>query len=166
MSESLYEITKDYLDALNNIEVDENGEIINFDTIEKAEGEFDTKAEAVALYIKNLSANAQAIKNEETNLLERRKSIEKKSEYLKEYLSKAMLIAEKPLIETAKCKLSFRKSTSLNITNEEWFMDKYPDLLKVEVKKSIPKKEITELIKSGQEFVGVELVENQNLQIK
>ena len=166
MNESLYEITKEYLDAMNQIEIDENGEITNYDEIEKKEGIFEDKAEAVALYIKNLSANALAIKNEEANLLERRKSIEKKSEYLKEYLSKAMLIAERPLIETARCRLSFRKSTSLNITNEEWFMEKYPDLLKVETKKSIPKKEITELIKSGQEFVGVELIENQNLQIK
>lgn len=163
---NLYEITKEYLDALNNIEVDENGEIINFDTIEKAEGEFNTKAEAVALYIKNLSANAQAIKNEETNLSERRKSIEKKSEYLKTYLANTMLLADKKEFETSKCKLSFRKSTSLNITNEEWFIEKYPELVKVEIKTTIPKKEITDLIKSGREFVGVELVENQNLQIK
>ena len=166
MNESLYEITKEYLDALNRIEVDENGEITNYEEIGKKEGEFDAKAEAIALYIKNLSANALAIKNEEANLSERRKSIEKKAEYLKEYLSRLMLVAGKPLIETAKCKLSFRKSMSLNITNEEWFMEKYPDLLKIETKKSIPKKEIAELIKSGHEFVGVELVENQNLQIK
>ena len=77
-----------------------------------------------------------------------------------------MLLADKKELETSKCKLSFRKSTSLNITNEEWFIEKYPELVKVEIKTTIPKKEITDLIKSGREFVGVELVENQNLQIK
>ena len=44
-------------------------------------------------------------------------------------------------------------------------MEKYPELVKVEIKTTIPKKEITDLIKSGREFVGVG-VENQNLQIK
>jgi hypothetical protein len=166
MKMNLYEITKEYLDALDNIEVNEDGEILNADEIEAKEGEFDNKAEAVALYIKNLSANALAIKAEETNLAERRKSIEKKSEYLKTYLANTMLLADKKELETSKCKLSFRKSTSLNITNEEWFIVKYPELVKVEIKTTIPKKEITDLIKSGREFVGVELVENQNLQIK
>jgi hypothetical protein len=163
---NLYEITKEYREAMDNMEVNEDGEIVNFEEIEAKEGEFDAKAEAIALYIKNLSSDAQAIKTEESNLAERRKSTEKKAEYLKDYLAKAMLAAEKQTIETAKCKLSFRKSTSLNITNEEWFFDKYPELVKMEIKKSIPKKEITELIKSGKSFVGVELVENQNLQIK
>ena len=163
---NLYEIAKEYLEALDNIEVNEDGEIVNFEDIEAKEGEFDAKAEAVALYIKNISADAQAIKAEEANLAERRKTTEKKAEYLKTYLANTMLLADKKELETSKCKLSFRKSTSLNITNEEWFIEKYPELVKVEIKTTIPKKEITDLIKSGREFVGVELVENQNLQIK
>lgn len=162
----LYEIKDLYYkfyDMLENGEIEEDAIA---DTLESLDGEFDDKADNIACLIKALKAESDAIKQEEKALKERRESKERKAESLKDYLSGTMLKLGKSKVETPRNVLSFRKSTSLEITNEGWFMEKYPDLVKTEIKKSIPKKEVTDLIKTGKEFVGVQLVEKQNLQIK
>ena len=60
----LYEIANQYRDAMDNIEVDENGELLNADQLEAVDGAFDDKAEAVAVYIKELSCFVAALKDE------------------------------------------------------------------------------------------------------
>lgn len=162
----LYEIKDLYYKFYNMLENGEIEEDAIADTLESLDGEFDDKADNIACLIKALKAESDAIKQEEKALKERRESKERKAESLKDYLSGTMLKLGKSKVETPRNVLSFRKSTSLEITNEGWFMEKYPDLVKTEIKKSIPKKEVTDLIKTGKEFVGVQLVEKQNLQIK
>lgn len=162
----LYEI-KDlfvrFADMVENGEIEEDAIA---DTLESIEGEFEEKADNIACLVKTYNAEAEAIKSEEKKLKERREQKERQAENLKNYLSGTMLQLGKLKVETARNVLSFRKSTSLHIDNEDWFMEKYPDLVNTEIKKSISKKDITDLIKQGQEFTGVELVEKQNLQIK
>ena len=59
MNASLYEISADFLKALDGLEVDEEtGEILNAEELDKLAGAFDEKAESVACYIKNLIAFA------------------------------------------------------------------------------------------------------------
>ena len=54
MNVSLYEISADFLKALDGLEVDEEtGEITNFDAVEALNAQFEDKAESVACYIKN-----------------------------------------------------------------------------------------------------------------
>ena len=61
MNVSLYEISADFLKALDGLEVDEEtGEIMNFDAVEALDAQFEDKAESVACYIKNLSAFARS----------------------------------------------------------------------------------------------------------
>jgi len=136
------------------------------DTFEAIEGEFEDKADNIACLLKTWKAEAEAIKAEIKVLDERVKQKEKRAENLKNYLSDTMQQLGKAKVETARNVLSFRKSTSLYIPDEETFINKYPDLIKVEVKKSIPKKDITDLIKAGNELEGAELITKENLQIK
>lgn len=77
-----------------------------------------------------------------------------------------MLQLGKNKVETSRNVLSFRKSTGLHIDNEGAFIEKYPELIKVEIKKSIPKSDITNLIKAGAELEGAVLIEKQNLQVR
>lgn len=71
MNVSLYEISADFLKALDGLEVDEEtGEIMNFDAVEALDAQFEDKAESVACYIKNLSAFAADLKAEEENLVD------------------------------------------------------------------------------------------------
>jgi len=162
----LYEIKDLYMRFCEMVENGEIDEDAIADTLESIDGEFEDKADNIACLIKTCQAEAEAIKAEEKALAERRKVKENQINNLKTYISNTMQTLGKTKIETARNVLSFRKSTALNISNEEWFMQKYPELVKTEIVKSIPKKEVTDLIKAGQEFVGAELVERMNLQIK
>lgn len=162
----LYEIKDLFMKFADMVENGEIEEDAIADTLESIEGEFEDKADNIACLIKTFNAEAEAIKAEEKNLKERRERKEKQADNLKNYIAGTMLQLGKAKVETARNVLSFRKSTSLQISDEAWFMEKYPDLVKTEIKKSIPKKDVTDLIKQGQEFVGAELVEKQNLQIK
>ena len=66
-------------------------------------------------------------------------------------------------LETARNKLSFRKSTSLVVEDEKLVPRKYINKV---VTEKIDKKAITDVIKSGKNVKGCYLQENYNLQIK
>lgn len=101
----------------------------------------------------------------ERDALDKRiKAKKSQADTLKQYLSSAMQAVGVNKIETARNVVSFRKSTTLHIEDEADFAERYPELCVTEIK--IPKSEITRLIKGGDDFVGVELRSNQNLQIK
>ena len=69
------------------------------DLLAKAEGDFKAKAERVALFIRELLANAEAVKLEEQRLVARRKHYEKAADGLKRYLLSQMTAADIPKIE-------------------------------------------------------------------
>ena len=123
----------------------------------------DEKIENVAMWIKNLNAEAKAIREEEKNLAERRKSAENKSESLEKYLD-MILSGEK--FSTAKIAISYRKSVAVNIADEETFTKTAcPSYLTYQPPK-IDRKAISEALKSGAVIEGAELVERNNIQIK
>ena len=102
MNASLYEIGTDFLKALDGLEVDEDtGEIKNFDAVEALDAQFEDKAESVACYIKNLTAFAANLKAEEENLSDRRKTVERRVDSVKKYLSSCLASVGKDKVETA-----------------------------------------------------------------
>lgn len=160
----LYEITQEYADAFGRFKVDEDtGEILNLEEIEKVSGEFAEKVENVALYIKNIEALAGDIKREEESMARRRKRLEKKAESLKQYLLWCMICAKQESMETAKASVSFLSSEQVKITDEKVLP---PCYLVSKVKISLDKQKIKQLIKSGEEIPGAEIVTVKNIQIK
>lgn len=164
MTNSLFEITRDYLDAFEHLEIDEEtGEILNFEAVDALAGAFEEKAESVACYIKNLDAFAASLKAEETSMAERRKTAERKAENMKKYLTSCLDAANCDKVETAKVRVSFRKSVAVSIDDESVL----PDDFKVETVTVKPDKTaIKKAIQGGQSVSGASLVENRNLQIK
>ena len=160
---TLYEIKDQYLDVLNSSEVNEDGEITNIDAIERAEGEFKDKAEAVACYIKSLEAEAKALKDETINLLARMKAKENRAEKLRDYLSFCMTSANTERIETPKCNLFFRMSTRAVIDDEDALDEKY---IVYKATKTISKQAIKDDLMSGAEITGAHVETVMNLQIK
>lgn len=157
----LYEIANDLREVL---ELAANTEDDNYkDTLEMVQFEFAEKAEGIALYIKELLAEAEAIKAEEKVLEGRRKAKENKAERLKQYLDDSMKRTKTPKLETSKVVLSYRKSSTVNIINQDLLPEGFTEV--VETLK-IDKKKIADAIKQGNEVPGAELVENRNLQIK
>lgn len=69
--------------------------------------------------------------------------------------------------ESARNKISFRKSEQVVIDDVEIFKLRYPQMVVKQTVEIIPTKpELKKLIKAGTHLDGVEIVEKQNLQIK
>ena len=147
-------------DAVRNfdLEIDEEtGEILNADELDALNIERDVKIENIALWIKNLKAEAEAVKKQKDAFQSREKSLTNKAERLKEWLA-ASLNGEK--WKSDKVVLSWRKSESVDIEegfNDERFIKYEPKISKMEIKTAL---------KSGEIIKGASLVENNSLQIK
>lgn len=166
MSFSLYEIDNMVYTVLENglIFDEETGEVLfdeeNLTALEMARNE---KLEAVALYIKSLEAEAEAMKAEAKKLLDRREAKERKAERLRSYISNSMQALGDTKLETAKVALSFRKSESVDVYEPALLPAEYT---KTKTTVTPDKTAIKAAIKAGQEVAGATLEIKQNLQIK
>lgn len=153
---SLYEIDQGILGCIDQ----ETGELIDPERLENLQMERNQKIENIALWIKNLQADALAYKAEKEAFAEREKAAANKAEQLKAYLARA-LAGQK--FTTARCAVSFRKSTKLEVLDA----DCIPKELMVETVSVKPDANaIKALLKDGQEVGGCRLVEALNTQIK
>lgn len=157
----LFDIEADIREALENLEVDEDGCVTaaSFEKLEALKEERERKLENVALFYKETLVEVEALKEESRKLKERAEVAEKRADGLKAYL-KSSLCGE-PL-KTARVAISYRKSQSVDV-DEELLSKKYY-VRKVEEKPD--KKMLLELLKKGERIRGAELIENSNIQIK
>lgn len=156
---TLFEIDKAIIDFEFEID-EETGEILNAQELDELQMAREQKIEGVGLWIKNLEAEAAAVKAEKDNMADRQKRLEKKAESLKGYLAYA-LNGEK--FSTPKIAMSWRRSESVNITDEALLPE---NCLNVVITKKPDKKVIKDALKAGKEIMGAELVTKNNLQIK
>jgi hypothetical protein len=144
----------------------ETGELRDYDAYESLAIERDVKLENTALYIKNLEADAEAIKAEEKALADRRRAAENRAAGLRMHLAEA-LNGER--FETPRVAISFRKSEPLEVADPvkfvEWATDKHPEYLKW-AQPTINKDAVKTALKDGAKIPGAEIVTRQNLQIK
>jgi hypothetical protein len=158
---TLYEIDAAIL-ALAN----EDGEITDYEALDALTMERDRKLENVACWIKDLTAEAKAIREEEKALAERRQKAENKAERLKEYLDHAL---QGQKFSTARCAVNYRTSTSTVCDDEEkllkWLRrNKYKDCYTTTT--SLVRSGIGALIKQGVAVPGAHLEEKKNLNVK
>ena len=152
---ALYEIENDILNCFDQ----ETGEIFDVEQFENLSLERDTKIEKICLFIKNLKAEAEALKAEKDAFAQRQKVAENKMESLKRYISG--YLAGTPF-ESTKVKVSFRSSKSVEISEGAIIPDEYLRFKELEVNKTDLKK----ALESGLKLEGVAIVEKQNIQIK
>lgn len=152
---NLYEINDAILACVDM----ETGEIVDEDKLQQLQMDFSDKVEGIACWIKNLLSDAAAIKAEKDILAEREKACKNKAESLKRYLQSA-LDGEK--FKTAKVSISYRKSESVQVDDITKLDEEY---LKYE-EPSVNKTKVKQALKSGILLQGVQLIENQNIQIK
>ena len=157
---NIFEIDKAIMECVDL----ETGEIIDTEQLDKLQMERNSKIEGVACWIKDLKAEAEALKNEKQALAERQKTAERKAESLKKWLAYA-LQGEK--FSTTKCAISFRKSEAVEVTDEGLnnLMKEHDDLLTYEAPKP-NKTAIKQAIKDGLNVAGVQLVRNISAIIK
>lgn len=152
---TLYEID----DAILNCIDEETGEIIDYEKLDELQIERETKIENVACWIKDLKAEAEALKNEKQALAERQKVAENKMESLKKYLAYAL---DGKAFKSTRASVSFRKSQAVEITDiykldENYLRYKEPEADKTAIK---------EALKAGKEVAGATLIENTSVIIK
>lgn len=183
---SLYEIRAEIENIIDNslIVDEETGEILTGIIINDETGKYEAgdaseqlqalqmqeteKIENIACFIKNLDAEAGDLKEEEKQLARRRKTKEKKAEYLKNYLRFYLKSTNKNKFETAKCALSLRRSSRVDILDAaavEAYAVAQPEVLRYK-EPEINRTYIKKLIQSGVEVPGALMVETENLIIK
>lgn len=152
---TLYEIDAAILDCIDT----ETGEIVDADKLNALQMAREEKVEAVALWIKDLTAEAAALKAEKQAFAERQAAAEKKAESLRKWLSDA-LAGQK--FKTTRVAVSFRKTESVDVPDvwalgDEYlkFADPTPD-----------KQKIKAALKAGEAVTGAALVEGQSMTIK
>lgn len=153
---SIYEIEQRILDCIDF----ETGEILDSEKLNALQVERSVKIENIVLWIKNLEYEASAIKDEESVLKQRRINKENLAERLKDYVGQLL---DGMKFETPKCRVSFRRSTQVNIIDETAIPSEYT---KTEIVTKIDKKAIGDALKGGELIDGAELKENFNIQIK
>ena len=161
---TLYEINEAIQEALEKAVDPETGEITNEAVLveyEQLQMDRDQKIENIGCFIKNLEADAKAIKDEAKNLAARAKVAENKAERLRSYLE-FCLAGEK--FQSPRLAVSFRHSKKVEVDPDKIY-DIPDDFLRY--KEPEPdKKAIGEALKAGEIIPGCTLVESTSMIIK
>ena len=152
---NLYEINAEILSCMDM----ETGEVLDSEKLDSLHIALEDKLENISLWIKNLEADATAFKAEKEAFADRQRAAENKVASLKRYLSDFL---DGRKFETKRVKVSFRKSESLELSEdakipEEFLKYKEPEVNKAELKKAV---------KAGLKLEGVQLVQKENISIK
>lgn len=161
----LYEINAQ-LEALLEQTDPETGELTcDMDALAALMIARDEKLEGLALYTKNLAAEAAAIREEEKRLAERRKVLENKAERTKEWLRES-LAGE--TIKTARVAVSYRSSKAVELdgTFYTWMISPEAEPFIRRKDPEPDKTEIAKALKAGAVIPGASLVDHINMTIR
>jgi hypothetical protein len=153
---TIYEIDAAILDCIDM----ETGEVIDIDRLNALEMERDQKVSNVACWVKDLKAEAEAIKAEKQSLDKRQRAAENKAEQLKNYLT---YVLNGTKYKDARVSISYRRSESVQCSDDA--INTLPDEF-IKVEKSVKKTELKEAMKNGQTFEGCEIVTKDSIQIR
>lgn len=158
---TIYEIDQKIMEAFDAAIDPDTGEIVDqeaYAAFLRLDMERDVKIENTALWVKDLKAEAEAIRAEEVSLAVRRKAKENKAESLKRFLGG--VIGENKY-ESARVRVGWRKSTTV-----EAELSKIPEQYLRYKDPEADKKKLAADLKAGKEIPGAVLIEKQNLQIR
>lgn len=141
----------------------ETGEIADFEQFERLQMDREKKLENIGLWIKDLRAEAAAVKEEARSLTDRAKAAENKADRLEQYLEYAL---QGERFSTPRLSVSWRKSMAAAIEDEPAFCAAHPNytVTKVEVKPD--RKSLLADLKKGVQISGAVLEERINIQVK
>lgn len=158
----LYEIAPALRFALDDIVVDEEtGEILSSDALHAVEAQAAEKIEATALYLRELDAEAKAAKEEADRMLDRVKSMQKRSDYLKSMLLEALHATGK--VKTARVSVSIRTTQAVAIDEGANLPEAYTTVKHIV---SPNKVAIKQALIDGIEVPGCHIEERESVQIR
>lgn len=194
----LYELTESFAELFSQFEdineyepdtdadgqpIDGNGDIIEdvdaykekmltawFDTLEGIEGEFDEIVESIAVYIKQLKAEANILKFEKSAIAKRQSQKERQVKSLETYLFNSMKAIGRNKVDMPKAVVAIRNNAPSLVVDDEikfvnWAQKNNDNLLKYEMP-SIKKNDVKALCKKGEKIPFVHMESKQSLNIK
>jgi hypothetical protein len=164
MKLALYKIEQEYMILADSI-IENGGELTEETEValQINREQLETKGRCYGYIIKDLENEIDVIDAEIKRLNDFKKSRAKTADWLKEKLSEAMQLFEIEKLESPTLKISFRKSESVEIENEDLIEAEY---IVTKTTRQPDKTAIKEAIKQGVEVVGAVLKQNKNIQIK
>lgn len=154
---SLYQLNQAYLEALHNIEIDENGEVIGGEHLDLLKDAIDQKIQNYAHMYLIWETELEAVKKEKHRIESIRLSLETKMYWAKKSIQGMI----EPGVKIGR--ISWRKSTALEI--DEGVIDEIPAEYVVQELKPL-KEQIKLALSKGEIIPGCRLITNQNIQIK
>ena len=162
---TLYEIDAAILACTDQ----ETGEIIDSEALTALQMERERKLEGVALWVKDLRAEAEAIGNEIKALTARKKAAENRAESLKTWLGGAL---GGEVFKTPKVRISYTHNSRLNVIDEQsvvnYIQTHYQDpeeYLRFQLPE-IRKDAVKAAIKDGAEIPGACVEQTESVVIK
>lgn len=156
---TLYEIESEILNCFDP----ETGEILDEALLDALNLERTVKIENILCLIKNLNAEANAIRDEEKNLERRRKSAENKAERLKNYVAMAL---NGENFKTPRVSATWRKSKAVVVDDVCNLMTGDFDSFLKYKEPEPDKTKIKQALESGFKIPGCRIEERNNMNIK
>jgi len=160
---ALYELSDQYLEAMDTLSRLDLDEETMAATIEGLAGDIKVKAENVAKVIRNLEASSEAIKEAERQMAHRRKVIENRAAWIRNYLLENMKRAQFTKIESPWFTLSIRKNPPKVVIDDEAAL---PATCWRPVAPVIDKQAIAQMLKDNEYLPGAHLERTDRLEIK
>jgi hypothetical protein len=144
MSASLYEMTANYMAALDFLTDPENeiDQQTLIDTMEAIDATIDDKLINVGKFVLSIENQAEGIKEAEKRMEARRKALENKAEWLREYMKASMENTGKTKLSAPDIALSLAKLPPIVFIDDialippEFFEPQPPKLLKTAIKQA------------------------------
>ena len=137
----------------------ETGEIVDAEKLDELNMEKSRKIRNIACWVKELNAEAEALKKQKDAFAAREKAAKNKAEGLKAYLSSYLDGKE---AKGTEYQISFRASQATEITDEEVI----PPAYRIPQPDKLDKDGLLKALKGGAVIPGAQLIERKNIQIK
>lgn len=164
LASKLYELAAEFREIAEKLQDSDMPEDVVRDTLESCAMDFENKAISTASLIRNLETTAEAIKAAETEQAKRRKAVEKRIDWLRDYLLNCMTSVDRQRIDCPLFKIAIQSNPVSVIIDGE-----VPEDYLVYPEPPAPhpdKAAIKAALESGREVTGARLFSNKRLVIK
>lgn len=163
---TLYELTNDYQNLLEMAEDPDIDPVVLADTMEAIEGEIEIKADGYARIIRQMEADAAALKAEADRITNRRRVIENNIRTMKNRLEDAMIATGKVKFKTELFSFGIQKNPARVVLDEQ-YIENLPAEYLIAQDPKVDTAKIKEDLKAGKDLQGIaHLEQDSSLRIR